>query len=455
MRRFPYVFIGVLALAATPVWSQGGSLAQTGQDADVVSHPEDRMQTPPPVTGTTFPTALAGEERSNLLEYGATFTAAYSDNTLAGVAGHPVSDISYSIAPTVAVDVTRPRLHWLSTYAPGFTFYQRTSDLNEADHNASFDFQYRLSPHVTFGARDTFTKSSNVFNQPDFAGIGTVTGGAQAPNFSVIPPIADRLSNSGNVDLTYQFALNGMIGGSGTFTNLHYPNPSQVPGLFDSSTQGGSAFYSLRISKMHYVGVTYQYQRLMSYPTAGSSETQTHAALFYYTVYPTPHSSISLFGGPQHSDTVQPLLPPLSTVSETRSWTPAAGASLAWQARLTTFALSYSHVVAGGAGLAGAVHMDNATSSIRQQISKTLSGSLGATYTQNNVIGDLAGGLYDGHTISGTAAVEQILTPTLRVRLGYTRLHQTYSGITAIGLNPDTNREFISVSYRFSRPLGR
>ena len=453
MKNLSYILLGVLLLAAAPVWSQAADPAQSA--TNVVDHPEDRMQTPPPVTGTTFPTTLAAEERSNLLEYGATFTAAYSDNVLAGLQGHRVSDISYSIAPTVAIDVTRPRLHWLGSYAPGFTFYQRSGDLNEADHNASLDFQFRLSPHVTLNARDTFTKSSNVFNQPDFAGTGTVTGGAQVPNFSVIPPIADRLGNSGNVDLTCQFALNGMIGASGTFTNLHYPNPSQVPGLFDSSTQGGSAFYSLRISKMHYVGVTYQYQRLMSYPTTGLSETQTHAALFYYTVYPTAYSSISFFGGPQHSDTVQPPVPPLTTASAMRSWTPAAGASLAWQGRLSTFALSYSHVVAGGGGLAGAVHMDNATSSIRRQISKTLSGSLGAAYTQNNVIGDFLGGAYNGHSISGTAALEQILTPTLSVRLGYTRLHQTYSGITAIGLNPDTNREFISISYRFARPLGR
>ena len=455
MKRLHYIFIEVLILAAAPVWSQTASSGQPGAVAGAVEYPEDRMQAPPPVTGTTFPTSFAGEEPSNLLEYGATFTTAYSDNVLAGLQENRVSDISYSIAPSIAIDVTRPRLHWIGTYAPGFTFYQRTGNLNEADHNGSFDFQYRLSPHLTFGARDTFTKGSNVFNQPDFAGTETASGGAQVPNSSVIPPIADRLSNLGNVDLTYQFALNGMIGGSGTFTNLHYPNPTQVPGLFDSSTQGGSAFYALRFSKKHYVGVRYQYQRLVSYLPEGLNETQTHAALFFYTVYPTPHASISFFGGPQHAETVQPLVPPLSTVSETRSWTPAAGGSVGWQGRETALALTYAHVIAGGGGLVGAVQMDSATSSIRRQLSKTLSGSLSAGYTQNNVIGDLLGGAYDGHSISGTAAVEQFLGRNLSVRIGYTRLHQTYAGVPAIALNPDTNREFISISYRFSRPLGR
>ena len=187
-------------------------------------------------------------------------------------------------------------MHAELTYAPGFTFYQRVSYRNEADQNASINFQYRLSPHVTFSAQDGFQKSSSVFNQPDLASAGSVSGGAQSPNFSVIAPIADRVSNSGNVGIAYQFARNTMMGASGTFSNLHYPNPAEVPGLYDSSSQGGSAFYSLRISKMHYIGATYQYQRLLSYPIGGLAETQTHAALAFYTVYPTTKLSLSFFG---------------------------------------------------------------------------------------------------------------------------------------------------------------
>ena len=154
----------------------------------------------------------------------------------------PVSDVSYSVAPFIALDETTTRLHFILTYAPGFTFYQRDSSRNEADQNASINLQYRLSPHVTFSARDGFQKSSNVFNQPDLGSAGAVSGGTQEANFSVIAPIADRLSNSGNVGITYQFAANGMVGASGTFTNLHYPDQAEVPGLFDSSSQAGSVF---------------------------------------------------------------------------------------------------------------------------------------------------------------------------------------------------------------------
>ena len=200
------------------------------------------MLTPPPVSGQSFPTSSTSEERSNYLRGGMAFTSAYTDNALGSVNGHPVSDVSYSVAPFIALDETTPRLHVASTYAPGFTFYQRESSLNETDQNASINFQYRLSPHVTFSARDGFQKSSNVFNQPDLASAGAVSGGAQEANFSVIAPIADRLSNTGNVGITSQFAANGMVGASGTFTNLHYPDQAEVPGLFDSSSQAGSVF---------------------------------------------------------------------------------------------------------------------------------------------------------------------------------------------------------------------
>src|ERR1035437_2873426 len=375
MKVFQNICIGLLLLPAASLWSQVDTSTQpaTVSTADNSANNSDnndsRMLTPPPVSGQSYPTSFSGGERSNYLRAGLAFTSAYTDNAIGSISGQPVSDLSYSVAPFIALDETTSRLHWVFTYAPGFTFYQRESSRNETDQNASIDLQYRLSPHVTFSARDGFQKSSNVFNQPELAGAAAVSGGTHEPSFSVIAPIADRLSNSGNVGLNYQLAANGMVGASGTFSNLHYPNQAEVPGLFDSSSQGGSAFYSLRVSKMHYIGATYQYQRLVSNPTVGQNETQTHALLFFYTLYATSRVSLSFFGGPQHSDTVQPPFPPLQPEPfSARAWTPAAGASLSWQGRLTNVAVSYSHVISGGGGLIGAVHMDSASASLRQQM---------------------------------------------------------------------------------------
>jgi hypothetical protein len=372
------------------------------------------------------------------------------------VAGHPVSDVSYSVAPFISLDETTPRLHVVSMYAPGFTFYQRESGLNEQDQNASINLQYRLSPHVTLSGRDGFQKSSNVFNQPDLAAAGAVSGSTQEGNFSVIAPIADRLSNSGNVGIAAQFAANEMVGASGTFTNLHYPNQAEVPGLFDSSSQAGSVFYALRASKLHYLGVSYQYERLLSYPTAGQNETQTQAVFFFYTLYASSRLSFSAFGGPQYANVGPQFLQTGSTpLPGSRSWNPAAGGSLNWQARRSSFAMSYSHVISSGGGLIGAVKMDGANASFRQQLSRALSASVGGGYTQNDILGaaNLAG--ENGHTVSGTASVQQQFHQHVNLTLGYTRLHQDYSAVPVLAAAPNTNREFVSISYQFSRPLGR
>jgi hypothetical protein len=459
--------VGLCLLSPAALWSQVESTPAPPVPAVVgprLPDPEitasdstsERMLTPPPVSGQSFPISTTSEERSNYLRGGVAFTSAYTDNAVGSLTGHPVSDVSYSVAPFITLDETTARLHLISTYAPGFTFYQRESGLNEADQNASISLQYRLSPHVTLSARDGFQKSSNVFNQPDLALAGAVSGSTQEANFSIIAPIADRLSNSGNVGIAAQLSPNGMVGASGTFTNLHYPNQAEVPGLFDSSSQAGSVFYAVRAAKRHYIGVTYQYQRLLSYPAAGQNEAQTQAVLLFYTLYASARFSISAFGGPQYAS-VGPQLFATGTapVPGSRNWNPAAGASLNWQANRSSFALSYAHVIAGGGGLIGAVTMDSANASFRQQLLPTLSASVGGGYAQNDVLDATPLTNENGHTVSATAILQQQFRQHLNVELGYTRLHEDYSTVAVLAATPNTNREFISISYQFARALGR
>ena len=457
-RLLKQISVGLLLLPVSSLWAQVNS--NSSQSALEVQGPgstDDQMKVPPPVSGRSYPTEGSSEERSNYLRGGMTFTSAYTDNALGSVGGKPESDVSYSVGPVLALDETTSRLHLVLTYAPGFTFYQRVSSRNEADQNVSFDLHYRLSPHVTFSARNGFMKTSNVFNQPNVTPAEAVSGGTQEPNLSVIAPIADLLSNTGTVGISYQFAANGMVGATGSFTYLHYPNPAEVPGLFDSNAQAGSVFYSFRLSKMHYVGATYQYQRLLGYPNEGRSETQTHALLLFYTLYASSRLSISFFGGPQHSDTVEPSLPPLQLhLPAVRAWTPAAGASMSWQGRLNNIAVSYSRVISDGGGLFGAVQMNSANASFRQQLTRRLSGALGASYTQNDVLASALSSVGNsGHSIAGNASLQQQFGQHINVLLGYTRLHQDYSNVAVLAATPDTNREFISISNQFSRPLGR
>ena len=392
---------------------------------------------------------FTSETRANYLRGGLVFGSAYDDEATVAANGRPVSDVSYSIWPTISLDQTRSRLHWVFNYSPGFTFYQKTSALNQADQNLGINLSYRLSPHVTLSVRDSFQKTSNVLNQPNQDFAQPVSGSVFVPNDSVIAPIADVLTNTANATLTYQFSANGMVGASGTFTNLDYPNQAQVPGLYDSSSRGGSVFFNHRLSNMHYIGAMYQYQMFLAYPTGAQSETQAHSIFLFYTLYLKPTLSISLFGGPQYSDTEQFGVPTM------KGWSPAGGASMGWQGKLTSFALSLSRAINGGGGLAGAVQAIRANASLRRQITRNFSASTGGSYADNSVLDTLPAFNTGGHTVSGNASVQRQIGQHMNLQLQYMRLHQSYSDVAVLSSLPDQNRESITISYQFARPLGR
>jgi len=377
------------------------------------------------------------------------FSSAYDTEATTATNGQAVSEVSYSVFPTISLDQTRSRFHWVFNYSPGFTFYQKTSALNQANQNLGVNLSYRLSPHVTLSLRDSFLKTSNVLNQPNQEFAQPVSGSVFVPNESVIAPLADVLSNTANASLTYQFSPNGMVGASGTFANLHYSNQAQVPGLGDSSSKAGSAFYNRRLSKMHYIGATYQYQDFLAYPTIGQSETTAHSVYLFYTLYLKPTVSISLFGGPQYSQSQQFGLP------TTNGWSPAGGASMAWQGKLTSFALSTSRAINGSSGLAGAVQAISAAASISRKITRNLSTSVGGIYAENNMLDPLATFNTSGHSVSGNASLQRQVGEHFNLQLQYLHLHQSYSDVAVLSTVPSRDRVAINISYQFSRPLGR
>lgn len=447
---FTRAFLIVVLLVALPLWSQIGGNERSADSTSRVSD-DDRMVTPSPVNIQGYAVALGSETHSNYLSGGLTFNSAYSDNLLGGSGVSPISDVGYSIWPMVTLEKTTSRLQSMFTYSPGFTFYQRTSALNQADQNFGADLQYRVSPHVNISLVDSFQRTSNVFNQFSSASVA-VSGSTQAPTTPLIAPIADQIRDISSAEITYQFGANGMVGGSGTFNNLHYPTPSQVPGLYDSTSSGGSAFYTRRVFKKHYLGASYQYQKILAYPTAGWSETQTHAVLLFYTLYLSPTFSISLSGGPEYCESAQPSLPTI------QGWSPTGSASLGWQRKRTTFAVSYSRMVSGGVGLVGTYHLSSANGSFRRQLTRRWSVDVSGTYSLyenvepflplSNVYSDPG-----GHTVLGTAAVQHQISEHLNVGAGYAKGHQSYSRLAVAPVAP--NHVWISISYRFMRPLGR
>jgi hypothetical protein len=438
--------LGLVLLAAIPAWSQVEPSA-TGPPQG--TEEDTQMMIPPPVSGESYPNVTGAETRSNYLKGALVFSTAYDDNVYAGVIAKPVSDTTFTILPTLTYDRTTPRQKQSFTYSPGFTFYQPTSELDAIDQEALLGYEYRFTPYTALDIGDTFVQTTNVFGQPNGFSSGGITGGT-TPTQGVIIPFAEELTDTVRATVSRQFSRRQMVGGGGTFGILDYPNPSQAPGLYNSRNSGGSAFYSQRVSSRNYVGVSYEYTRILAFPPQAQSEAQTHSILPFFTVFFNKTMSVSVSAGPQHYSVDQTGIPSAG------AWTPAATASIGWQRSRSNLIASYSRSVTAGGGLLGAYNASNADGSARWLFARNWVAGAGFDYAiLKNVTPVITSTNVGGHRVVGNVLVNRTLGEHFGFEIGYDRLHQSYGGIAILATNPDTNREYVSVSYQFRKPLGR
>jgi len=433
--------LSLALLVVIPVWSQ---VVPAATGSTEILDDAYRMPIPPLVSGKAFPTTTLSEERSNYLNAGLAFEPAYYDNLLVGYGTQPTSDMAYSIRPSIALDQLTSRLHQTWTYNPSFTFYQRTSARNAEDQSASLDFQFRLNQHTTINVTDMFQKSSNVFN------VTTSSLASSSSSAEVIPPLVNRTNNTTIAEITHQYSRNDMIGAGGTYGLNNYPDKTEFPNLYDWNSRGGSAFYERRLFGTHFIGITYQYGRVLGYPTNGELEIQTHSTYFSYTANLTHGISLFLAAGPQYFNM------DLSPLPSSGSWTPAAMANIGKKGEHTNISASYSRSVSGGGGLLGAFSSSSAKASARWQMTRTWTADMTGSYVLfENVSPQSLSTEPNRRSISGTASIEHSLGGHFTASLEYQRIHQSYNGLAGVNSNPDSDREAISIIYHFTRPLGR
>ena len=444
------ICLGLPVSFILPAWSQVDPSATGGWDAP---DNETRMMIPPPVSGEAYPTVVGSEMRTNYLSGGIISEAAYNDNVLPGSTVNAVSDVTYFISPTISLNQTTPRQRSVLKYTPGFRLYQHTSSLNVVNQSSDVSLGYRLSPYTAISLQNTFQQNSNAFNQPYLSGT-QISGSTQSPVGGVIAPYANTITEMIRGGVSYQFGRNGMIGGAGNFALLNYPNPEQATGLYNSKSIGGSAFYSRRLSSTQYLGGTYHYTRTdttsISSSTPSSSTSQVNGVFLFYTLYLKRSLSISLSAGAQHLDSA------LAGARSTTSWAPGGMASMGWQANHFNFAASYSQTVSAGNGLLGAFNLTNANATANWQVSRNWSAGLTGAYMNTmNATPLIPSPTSDGHSITGSVLVQRKIGEHIIAMVGYSHLHQHYDKNAAISSAPDNNREYLSIAYTFTRPLGR
>jgi hypothetical protein len=439
----------VVLLGAVPVWCQA-----TGTDEDEETAPTETMKTPPPVSGQAYPTATGEQVRVNFLTLGLTTEVAYDDNLLAGYATTSQGAEIYSIFPTVTLDRSTLALRAHINYSPGFTFYEPDTAYNEADQNLTTNLQYRVGTNVSLAVQDSLVRSSSLYSGPSGSPEGEVTGGAPIEATGAVALFADRISNTASVQLNDQISENAMFGVSGQYGLLDYPNPSQVPGLYNSTSWAGAAFCSQHISSRQYLGANFQHVRDVSYLKGTDSEVESDDVFGFYTIYlrssQTSTLSVSVTGGPEHYTAAQ--YPEASLAA----WTPSGTVGIGWQGHLSSFAASYSRTVTGGGGLPGA-YGENATSAFyRRELTPAWELDFTGFYAVlKNDTPLYAFSDVGGHTVTGTASVMHSITRDLKFQIGYDRMEMRYDGIGALTKLPNSDREFGSLIWQFNRPMGR
>jgi hypothetical protein len=435
-------FLGVALVASTPLRAQVEPSASGGSD----SGDDSSMSTPPPVSGTPYG---SDEAKSNSVGASVGVSGAYVNNILPNETQTPVNDATISIYPSVSLRRSTGRQSENISYSPSFTFYEPTSVLNTVGQSASLGAQFRLSPHISLNLNDSFLRTSDVYNE-SYPFSNPVTGSTQASAPVIIAPYAGQMVESATGNLSYQFARNSMIGGGGSYTSYTLLDQNNAGGLYSSTGEGGDLYYSRRLTREQYIGVSDGYSRSVASNSTSQYESQLNSLVPFYTYYFNPQFSVSVSAGFIY------IFPsgPFSTLSS--PWQPTYGASMGLQRKRTNFAANFSHSTVTGWGLLYVYNSTNVSGSAGVRLSKNWNAGVSASYSDvSSFVSSAVTGLTTGNSTYAQVAFSHQLRENLALTFGYQLIHEDYGAIQAISADPNSNRVYATIVYQLQRPLGR
>lgn len=266
-------------------------------------------------------------------------------------------------------------------------------------------------------------------------------------NYDVVTPFSSRLTNDVTAGVTYQFALNSMVGATGGSSLLTFPNPSQSIGLNDSKTESATGFYSERLTPQHYVGVVYEFRHYTTSPVESTTDTSTYSG--FYTHYFKPNFSISVQAGAERYETSGP------TIGTVSSWNPQVSTNMGWQGRHNSFSAQFARTISSGGGLLGSYKVISGGANYAQQMNRFWSFDATANYIDTHAeqaIADIYAST--GHSLTASAGVRRLLSQRFMLRVGYDRIQSHYNNVVSLSGNPNADRVYATISYNFSRPIG-
>jgi hypothetical protein len=399
-------------------------------------------------------TVLSEMEKSNYLRGGLNVGAVYDSNPLL-VSSGAESNTSESVFPNIKIDETSSRMRWSLAYAGGLTVNQKFTNQNQGSQNLNFDSQFRLSPHVNLRVAEAFSMSTGFFD----AGNGAeAIGGSGGTNANLITPLATQESDVTTVETNYHFALNDLIGASGSFSDSHFSNVAAGGELANTQTATASAFWLHQLFPGDWGGVSYHFQRITYNP---SGETLVHSFLAVDTVTFSKQYTLTGFIGPQYSEN-QGLVPGALQASNTSNWSVGGGADFGWKNQSTSVSAGYARTINNGGGLLGAVLLQTVHGSFRRQFNSKWAAVVTGSYSTNQAqTVPLATSASSIDLTSAGFSVERNVAKSLGLRMGYTHDFQQQMGVPGAfstsplqTLDASRNRFFFTLSYQWAKPLG-
>jgi hypothetical protein len=423
---------------------QGDGSADEGASSDL-------PQIPMLLGGAGISSSFLSElKRSNYLRGGVNVSVAYDDNSLLVPTG-ATGNTSVSIFPNISIEESSSRMRWKLGYAGGLTINENLVSQNQDSQSLNFDSQYRLSPHMNLRVAENFSLTTGFFDAGN--GTGSVEGSG-GPNTSLITPLATERSSATTVETNYHFALNDLIGASGSFYDFHFSNPGETQlttALTSSQTASGSAFWLHRIFSGDWGGLSYRFDRV----TFSGGESQVHSFFAVNTLNFSNRFTLTGFVGPQYSDN-QGLVPGAQQSTQFTSWSVAGGVEGGWKNQGTSLSAGYSRIISDGGGLLGVVRLQNVHGNFRRELVAGWAVAVTGSYGANH---ELIGPPGSARTIDLTSAgvsVERNLRKSVGLRMGYTHDFQQQFGLAAPATmeNASRNLVFVTLSYQWAKPLG-
>lgn len=440
--KYRFLGIAIMAMAVTSGWAQ----ADPASEAQL-----DRLTMPAHLNSSASRVQFAAEEPVNLIQGSVAFSASCDDNILSQTT-NKLGDCAYSFVPSIALHRATPLTQTHLSYSPGFTLHQKLDNYNESTHHVGIDFTARATPHLTIRLRDSFARTTNLFDASQDT--TPIFGPVQQTNGSVITPIAQFMTNTAGLDVGYQFTRRSNMGASVTYSDLRYDNVGNTSmGLIDSKSGTAAMFYNYRISRKQSMGVSYVFHKLWF---GEGTNAVAHSILYTHSIAISPSVAIGFFAGPDYTISEGQVLfdgTVIRTTGRTESWQPTAGVNLTVQKNRTAVVAGYTKRIADGGGVLGATSLHEAHASLSRRLGKRWTADAGFQYGHSNLLNATIDTPVDTVSVGGGVQHQLARNVSLDVRYGWS--HQD-GGSGGLGfLSVDHNRVAVALTYSFSKPLGR